>query len=262
MAIPAILSTVQQQRGYATRFKPGSTPNPGGRPRSAKFRREALKQLRMEIVPGVTRLACIVDGAIERASTETAAATFIRDTVDGKPSSNDDRPTVGTINIAWGAMPAWGVVPATVEGVHTVRGTVAGPAPLHTSVHTPESVQTSVEWDNTVECRRESNTPAEVQLKVLESPRAGLPHTNPTHIPPHTRPTKLRNRVPVHTVPAPTVPVQPVPPQAPPRLSISRMVAERALSVLAARDTAGMSPATLKQYLASVRVAEEALAAL
>jgi len=89
MGIPAFIPGAVERRGIATRFRPGSTPNPGGRPKSAKFRREFVKQLRMEVAEGTTRLACIADGMIDKAMQDVAAATFIRDTVDGKPSVND-----------------------------------------------------------------------------------------------------------------------------------------------------------------------------
>jgi Family of unknown function (DUF5681) len=81
---------VGARRDFATRFRPGQSGNPHGRPRTAKFRRELVKQLR-ETVAGtdVTRLAQVCHGMIEKASSDVPAAVFVRDTVDGKPGANE-----------------------------------------------------------------------------------------------------------------------------------------------------------------------------
>lgn len=90
-ATPSVGVTVGQRRDIATRFQPGNPGNPGGRPRSAKIRRHLLRQLNQEVAAGVDRLDCALDSIIEKTIREVdvSAATFIRDTVDGKPSAND-----------------------------------------------------------------------------------------------------------------------------------------------------------------------------
>lgn len=224
-AIPAILSAVEtRSNGYAG-FRPGVSGNPSGRPKSAKLRRALLRQLNQQIADGITRSDVAADALVLAAEAGgrvgVSAFEAIRDTVDGKPTSNEQHTTVGTINIAWGAMPQW-----------AQRDTVA-------------------QSDNVLNSNQclPSDTVPEVQSKVLESAPRRLAQE---------RPAKLRDRVPVSAVPAAAVPVQ----AASRPMSITRMVAERALAKLAEMDTVGMSPATFKNYLAKVRVAEEALAAL
>ena len=228
-ALPSFLASQSVNPAVLTRWKPGQSGNPGGKPRTAHIRKHLLKLTKIAVAGDTTRLDCLLDSVIERGTAEgdVTVATFVRDTVDGKPTANDDRPSIGTINIAWGAMPQW----AQRSDAPTIPG-----------------VGSSVECDNTVDCSLNSNTPPEVQLKVLESAPRRHAQTNPTR-------SRLSERVPV-----PPVPVQTVPASKP--MSVTRMVAERALAKLADMDTVGMSPATFKNYLAKVRVAEEALAAL
>jgi hypothetical protein len=55
------------------------------------FRRKAIRHLKAEIAAGVDQLDAVIDGQIQQAieKRDTVAATFLRDTVDGKPASND-----------------------------------------------------------------------------------------------------------------------------------------------------------------------------
>ena len=89
-SIAGIGVSVERRSNEATRFRPGQSGNPHGRPRTAKFRRELVKQLR-ETVAGtdVTRLAQVCHGMIEKASSDVPAAVFVRDTVDGKPGASE-----------------------------------------------------------------------------------------------------------------------------------------------------------------------------
>lgn len=95
---------VQQRRDYATRFQPGSTPNPGGRPKSAFLRKRALRHLRAAVADGIDQLDCVVDATIQTAiqggTAGVAAFTALRDTVDGKPQAASDDSEAPRISIA------------------------------------------------------------------------------------------------------------------------------------------------------------------
>src|SRR5215467_3695508 len=71
-------------------YKPGQSGNPKGRPKSL-FSRAARKHLRQSIAEFVTQLDAVIDAQIQQAIQKrcTQAATFLRDTVDGKPGSGD-----------------------------------------------------------------------------------------------------------------------------------------------------------------------------
>lgn len=81
-------------------FAPGKSGNPGGRPRSAKFRRIALRHLELAVAGDTTQADCVVDAIIQKAINEgdVAAFTALRDTVDGKPQA--DSGAGGQISIA------------------------------------------------------------------------------------------------------------------------------------------------------------------
>lgn len=75
---------VQTRKIPHSAFKPGISGNPGGRPRSAYFRKKALKQLRQEIAAGVDRGDTVLDAIVSKAADgDMIAAEFLRDTVDG-----------------------------------------------------------------------------------------------------------------------------------------------------------------------------------
>ena len=82
-------------------FAPGSSGNPGGRRRVGIVSRALKTQLRTEIANGVRRVDVMADAVITRAETgDITSATFVRDTVEGRPASNDDRGNIGGITIA------------------------------------------------------------------------------------------------------------------------------------------------------------------
>jgi Family of unknown function (DUF5681) len=83
-------------------FQPGTSGNPGGRPKTSLFRKRSLKRLRFPITADCDQLDAVIDGQIARAieQQDTQAATFLRDIVDGKPSSNDSNGGVAQIYIA------------------------------------------------------------------------------------------------------------------------------------------------------------------
>ena len=72
-------------------FKPGQSGNPGGRPKGL-FSRSARRQLRQEVSVGVKQVDCVVDSLIQKAVNEAdvPAATFLRDSCDGKPGPAND----------------------------------------------------------------------------------------------------------------------------------------------------------------------------
>lgn len=80
----------------ATRFKPGQSGNPGGRPKGL-FSRYSRKHLLQEIADGVRTIDEVIAAQVDRAITErdTQAAAFLRDNVDGKPTTQDDGTNVG-----------------------------------------------------------------------------------------------------------------------------------------------------------------------
>ncbi len=90
----------------ATRFKPGTSGNPGGRPKGL-FNRYTRKHLLREVADGVRTIDEVIAAQVDRAITErdTQAAAFLRDNVDGKPSSQDDG---GGVNV--GLFVQWEVV--------------------------------------------------------------------------------------------------------------------------------------------------------
>jgi Family of unknown function (DUF5681) len=97
----AIPVAVQPRSNVATRFRQGQSGNPSGRPKSAIFRREAIKQLKREIAANVTELSHVTAGVIAKAADgDVAAYTVLRDTVDGKPGANDG--ASGNVAIAIG----------------------------------------------------------------------------------------------------------------------------------------------------------------
>ena len=72
-------------------FQKGNAANPGGRPKSALFNRKLRKQLMANVANGITRIDCVSDALISAAErADVQAATFIRDCVDGRPSSSGD----------------------------------------------------------------------------------------------------------------------------------------------------------------------------
>jgi hypothetical protein len=105
----------------AHRFKPGVSGNPRGRPKGV-FKIAALRQLRKKLASGDTQLDAVVDSQIQQAMRQgkgsTLAATFLRDTVDGKPGVDGEDGSGSkdvTINIMWGGSePAWTKEPARV----------------------------------------------------------------------------------------------------------------------------------------------------
>lgn len=97
--IAALGVLAQERNNLSTRFQPGQTGNPHGRPKSAKFRRAFLKTLNQEIAAGATRLDHIADQLTDIAAGDYQTAAFIRDTVDGKPTSHDDSAVVNNICI-------------------------------------------------------------------------------------------------------------------------------------------------------------------
>jgi len=87
----AFIPGAVERRGIATRFEPGKSGNPGGRPRTAKFRKLALKHLNIVVAEGTKQADCVMDAIVQKAIGEgdVPAASFLRDVVDGKPGSND-----------------------------------------------------------------------------------------------------------------------------------------------------------------------------
>jgi hypothetical protein len=67
------------------------------------LRRRAIKHLRTAVADGVEQLDCVVDATIQTAiqggTAGVAAFTALRDTVDGKPSNNDNA-NAGPANIS------------------------------------------------------------------------------------------------------------------------------------------------------------------
>jgi len=82
------IQVLPHNRNAAGRFPAGRSGNPGGRPKSSLVRRELLKAAKIEIAPGVTQLACMAQGMMDKAASDVAAASFVRDTIDGKPQSD------------------------------------------------------------------------------------------------------------------------------------------------------------------------------
>ena len=72
-----------QQEGKFRRTPLGYPPS-GGVPQGRTFRKGALKQLRMEVCPGIHRLDLVADAIVTKAEQgDMRAAEFLRDTVDG-----------------------------------------------------------------------------------------------------------------------------------------------------------------------------------
>src|SRR5260370_15746243 len=90
-SIPVAGVVVQRRSNEATRFRPGQSGNPSGRPRVAFLRRRTLKHLRTAIAEGVDQLDAVVDSTIQTAiaggTPGVAAFTALRDTVDGRPAA-------------------------------------------------------------------------------------------------------------------------------------------------------------------------------
>jgi Family of unknown function (DUF5681) len=101
-SIAATAIPVQTRTNEATRFRPGQSGNPSGRPKVALFRRSAIKQLKAELSDNWNQLDEVINGQIQRAieKQDTAAVTLLRDIVDGKPGSNDTGSTGIQIQIA------------------------------------------------------------------------------------------------------------------------------------------------------------------
>jgi len=95
-ALTAIPAPVVKRSNEETRFRPGTSGNPGGRPRRAKVARLLLRQLNAQLAEGTTRGDIVADAVVSKAEAgDLAAATFIRDTVDGTPARSAD----STINM-------------------------------------------------------------------------------------------------------------------------------------------------------------------
>ncbi len=79
------------QPGNLHRFPKGTSGNPNGRPKGL-FNKSARKQLRKRAENGEINVDAVVGAQVDKAivKADTAAATFLRDTVDGKPASQDD----------------------------------------------------------------------------------------------------------------------------------------------------------------------------
>ena len=73
----------------ATRWKKGQSGNPGGRPKGI-FSRATRKHLLAQVSEGVMALDEVVAPQVDRAvkDRDTRAAEFLRDTVDGRPTSD------------------------------------------------------------------------------------------------------------------------------------------------------------------------------
>ena len=100
-------------------FKPGQSGNPGGRPRGI-FGRTALKRLLRRAKNGDSQLVALIDAQIDKAirKRDTRAAEFLRDSVDGRPSAQEQQMQVGiaAINILWGgAKPDWATIRASTR---------------------------------------------------------------------------------------------------------------------------------------------------
>ena len=91
-------------------FKPGVSGNPSGRPKSI-FGATALKRLLRAGKDGESKLIALIDAQIDKAirKRDTRAAEFLRDSVDGRPTANDDsRQIGGRVTIIWnGDPPPW-----------------------------------------------------------------------------------------------------------------------------------------------------------
>jgi|SRR5579872_1464221 len=75
-------------------FVRGKSGNPGGRPKTSYLRKYAIRHLLKNVSNGVKQLDCAIDSTIETAiaggSNGVAAMSFLRDTIDGRPSSSGD----------------------------------------------------------------------------------------------------------------------------------------------------------------------------
>jgi hypothetical protein len=113
----------KKRKGRPENLRPwpkGVSGNPGGRPRGI-FCEVALRQLRKRAESGESKLIELIDAQIDKAihKRDTRAAEFLRDSVDGRPTANDDSSQIGGggVTIIWnGNIPPW-ALPPTVEQV-------------------------------------------------------------------------------------------------------------------------------------------------
>jgi Family of unknown function (DUF5681) len=98
----ALAIAARQRMPTSGSFRTGQSGNPGGRPKSAYFRKLLLKRLQIEVAQGLTSGEAAINSIVDKVITEAdvSAFTAIRDTVDGKPQSNDTGSTGIQIQIA------------------------------------------------------------------------------------------------------------------------------------------------------------------
>jgi hypothetical protein len=113
-------SITKKRKGRPENLRPwpkGVSGNPGGRPKGI-FGEAALRQLRERAESGESKLIELINAQIDKAihKRDTRAAEFLRDSVDGRPTANDDNHQIGGgVTIIWnGNIPPW-ALPPTVE---------------------------------------------------------------------------------------------------------------------------------------------------
>ena len=110
----------KKRKGRPENLRPwpkGVSGNPGGRPKGI-FGEAVLRQLRKRGESGESKLIALIDAQIDKAirKRDTRAAEFLRDSVDGRPTANDDSHQIrGGVTIIWNDDPPPWAQPIQLE---------------------------------------------------------------------------------------------------------------------------------------------------